>query len=134
MLPARRLRALLLAAGGSDAQITMRIVGRAEARRLNHAYRGRDYATNVLAFDYAATPRAARQAACGDLVLCHAVVVREARAQHKALADHYAHLVVHGALHLRGYDHDRARTAARMERRERSILRRFGVADPYLVR
>jgi probable rRNA maturation factor len=75
----------------------------------------------------------ARRPLLGDVVLCHPVLAREARAQGKSLADHYAHVVVHGVLHLRGYDHARAAQAARMERREAHILRRFGVADPYLV-
>ena len=128
--PARRLRALARAAAGRNARMTLRVIGAAEARALNRAYRGRDYATNVLAFDYGTS----RRAACGDIVLCHPVLAREARAQRKRLADHYAHLVVHGALHLRGYDHGRAGDAARMERREARILGRFGLPDPYLIR
>ena len=127
--PARRLRALARAAAGRDARITLRVVGAAESRSLNRTYRGRDYATNVLAFDYGTS----RRLACGDIVLCHPVLAREARAQRKPLADHYAHLVVHGALHLRGYDHQRAGDAARMERREARVLARFGLPDPYLV-
>jgi len=130
--PARRLRALARAAAGRDARITLRVVGAAEGRALNRRFRGRDAATNVLAFDYAADPR--HLAVRGDIVLCHPLVSREAREQKKPLADHYAHLVVHGALHLRGYDHGRAKDAARMERREIRILRGFGVPDPYLVR
>jgi probable rRNA maturation factor len=128
--PPRRLRALARAAAGRDARITLRVVGAAEARSLNRAYRGRDYATNVLAFDYGTNPRAP----LGDIVLCHPVLAREARAQRKPLAAHYAHLVVHGALHLRGYDHGAARDAARMERRETRVLARFGLPDPYLIR
>ncbi|TAK42095.1 MAG: rRNA maturation RNase YbeY [Betaproteobacteria bacterium] len=132
---ARRLRALARAAAAGGADITLRVVGAAEARRLNRAYRGRDYATNVLSFDYGAPPAARRRRALrGDVVLCHPVLAREARAQGKTLGEHYAHLVVHGVLHLRGFDHRRASEAVRMERREARILRRFGVADPYLVR
>jgi probable rRNA maturation factor len=131
---ARRLRALARAAAAGSAQITLRIVGAAEGRRLNSAFRARDYATNVLAFDYRAPRGGARRAAQGDIVLCHPVLVREARAQRKSLAAHYAHVVVHGVLHLRGYDHRRMRDAARMQRSEARILRRFGLADPYLVR
>ena len=101
--------------------ITLRIVGAAEGRRLNRIYRKKDYATNVLTF------------ATGDVVLCHPVIRREARAQGKSLAAHYAHLVVHGCLHLRGYDHEKKRDAARMEAREVRILRRGGLANPYAV-
>ena len=131
---ARRLQALARAAAAGGAQITLRIVGAAEGRRLNSAFRGRDYATNVLAFDYRAPRGGARRVAQGDIVLCHPVLLREARAQRKLLADHYAHVVVHGVLHLRGYAHRRAAEAARMERSEARILRHFGIADPYLVR
>ena len=106
--------------------VTVRYVGQAEGRRLNRAYRSRDHATNVLSFVYAARPLA------GDIVICAPVVAREARAQGKALAAHHAHLIVHGLLHLRGYDHEKsAREARRMEDRERRILARLGIADPY---
>jgi probable rRNA maturation factor len=101
--------------------ITLRIVGAAEGRRLNRDYRRRNHATNVLTFD------------TGDIVLCHPVIRREARAQGKRLRDHYAHLVVHGCLHLRGYDHESKRDAARMEAREIAILRRGGIENPYTV-
>lgn len=131
---APRLQALARAAAAGGAQITLRIVGAAEGRRLNSAFRGRDYAPDVLAFDYRAPRPGARRAAQGDVVLCHPVLVREAHARRIPLADHYAHVVVHGVLHLRGYDHRRAPEAARMERGETRILRRFGIADPYLVR
>ena len=131
---ARVLRAFARAAAAGSAEVTLRIVGTAEGRRLNRVFRGRDCATNVLAFDYRAPPQAARRPPCGDIVLCHPVLAREARAQCKTLTDHYAHVVVHGMLHLRGYDHARKAQAARMEHREARILRRFGVADPYLVR
>ncbi len=101
--------------------ITLRIVGAREALLLNRRYRGKGRPTNVLTFD------------TGDIVLCHPVIAREARAQGKTLAAHYAHLVVHGVLHLRGYDHERKRDAQRMERREIAILRRLGFADPYAL-
>jgi probable rRNA maturation factor len=101
--------------------ITLRIVGAREGRELNRTFRRKDYATNVLTFD------------TGDIVLCHPVIRREARAQGKSLAAHYAHLVVHGCLHLRGYDHEKKRDAARMEAREIRILRRAGIRDPYAV-
>jgi len=136
----RRLRAWALAAARAGSEVTLRVVGAAESRRLNRTFRGRDYATNVLSFAYeparaARSPRrrARLAAVCGDIVLCHPVIRREARAQGKTLAAHYAHLVVHGMLHLRGMDHARARAAERMERAEIRILRRLGVADPYAV-
>jgi probable rRNA maturation factor len=130
---ARALRAWALAAAPAGSEVTLRVVGAAEARRLNRAYRGRDYATNVLSFDYAPTPRGARTVR-GDIVLCQPVIRREARAQGKALAAHYAHLVVHGVLHLRGMAHARAREAQRMERAEIRVLRALGFADPYAVK
>jgi probable rRNA maturation factor len=104
---------------------TLRIVGADEARRLNRIYRGRAYATNVLSFPYGKNR--------GDVVLCHPVIVREAREQGKKLAAHYAHLVLHGLLHLRGYEHERKREAERMERAEIRLLRRAGFANPYTV-
>lgn len=124
----RRLRAWALAACPARADITLRIVGEREARRLNRSYRGRATATNVLSFGYARTPELR-----GDIVLCHPVVLREARAQCKKVAAHYAHLVIHGVLHLRGYGHARRVAATRMEARERRILRALGFADPYVL-
>ena len=103
------------------APVTLRIVGEAEGRRLNRTYRRKNYATNVLTFE------------TGDVVLCHPVIRREAHAQGKSLSAHYAHLVVHGCLHLRGYDHEKKRDAARMEAREISILKRGGLRNPYTV-
>jgi len=122
---ARRLRAWALAAARAGSEITLRVVGAAEGRTLNRAFRKRDYATNVLSFAYAER--------CGDIVLCHPVIAREARAQGKTLAAHYAHLVVHGVLHLHGLSHVHARDAECMERAEVRILRRLGVPDPYAV-
>jgi probable rRNA maturation factor len=104
--------------------LTVRIVGTREARALNRRYRRRDRATNVLSFAYGAE---------GDIVLCHPVVAREARAQGKSVRAHYAHLVVHGVLHLHGYVHDDKASARRMEAREIRVLRRLGFADPYTV-
>jgi probable rRNA maturation factor len=120
-----RLRAWALAAAPAGAEVTLRVVGAAEARRLNRAFRKRDYATNVLSFAYAR--------GAGDIVLCHPVIAREARAQRKRLAAHYAHLVVHGMLHLRGRDHRSAAEARRMERAEIRILRGLGFGDPYAL-
>ena len=109
----------------SPSAITIRIVGASEGRRLNKAYRKRNYPTNVLAFPYGRGK--------GDLVLCHPVVAREARAQGKHIAAHYAHLVLHGLLHLHGYDHEKKREAERMERAEIRLLRRAGYPNPYTV-
>jgi probable rRNA maturation factor len=103
--------------------LTLRVVGAAESKRLNGQYRKKRYATNVLSFPYGG--------GSGDVVLCHPVIAREARAQRKPLRAHYAHLVVHGVLHLRGHDHLRRRDAARMQRAEIRILRRLGFGDPY---
>jgi probable rRNA maturation factor len=101
--------------------VTLRIVGEAEGRRLNRQFRKKNRATNVLSFH------------TGDIVLCHPVIQREARTQGKRVAAHYAHLVVHGILHLRGYAHEKKRDAARMEAREGRILRRGGIGNPYAV-
>ena len=119
---AATLRAWARGASG----VTLRIVGASEGRRLNLAYRKKNKATNVLSFPYGK--------GAGDVVLCHPVIAREARSQGKSIAAHYAHLVVHGILHLRGYDHEKKRDAERMERREIRILRRLGFADPYTVK
>ena len=105
--------------------VTLRIVGEREGRELNRTFRKIDHATNVLSFAY--------DNRGGDVVLCHPVIRREARAQGKSLAAHYAHLVVHGVLHLRGYEHEKKRDAARMEAREIRLLRRIGIRNPYAV-
>jgi probable rRNA maturation factor len=118
----RWVRAALLA----DAVVTVRFVERIEGRALNAEFRGKDYPTNVLTFVYDdEQPRA------GDIVLCAPVVRKEADAQGKSLAAHYAHLVVHGMLHLQGFDHEHAGDAAVMEARETAILARLGLPDPY---
>jgi probable rRNA maturation factor len=108
-------------------------VGEAESARLNARFRGRDKATNVLSFPHAPLPRAARAGPppLGELVICPHVLEAEARAQEKTRRAHWAHLVVHGTLHLAGYDHVRASDARRMERREIAVLRRLGFANPY---
>ena len=129
-LPSKvELRRWLAAALEHDAAITVRFVGAAEGRALNRAYRDRDYATNVLSFGYGDDGRG--QMLAGDIVLCAPVLRREARAQGKALQAHVAHLAVHGALHLQGYDHQTPRAAARMEALEQRILAKLGLADPY---
>ncbi|NWG30698.1 MAG: rRNA maturation RNase YbeY [Rhodocyclaceae bacterium] len=106
--------------------VTVRFVDTAEGRRLNRAFRGKDYATNVLSFVYEDEP------VIGDLVICLPVVRREAKEQGKPFRAHLAHMVVHGMLHLQGYDHEtNERDALRMEARERAILARFRIPDPY---
>jgi len=128
-IPADRLfRKWLGAALEGDAEIALRIVNGAEARNLNTAFRGKEYATNVLTFVY---HEPGAKALCGDIVLCAPVVAREAREQGKALAAHYAHLTVHGVLHLSGLDHERKKDAAAMEAREIAILEALGFANPY---
>ena len=124
--PPAHVRRWARAALERDATVTLRFVGTREARTLNALFRGKDYATNVLAFVYdAANP------VSGDIVLCAPVLRQEAKAQRKPLADHCAHLVVHGMLHLQGYDHDTTRAARTMEARETAILARLSVPDPY---
>lgn len=120
----RCARAALLA----DAEVTLRLVDEAEGKALNRDYRGKDYATNVLTFAYGADATGKHS---GDIVLCAPVVAREAGAQDKPLTDHYAHLVVHGMLHLQGYDHQTDTEAAAMEAVEGFIMRRLGYPDPY---
>ncbi len=124
----RAFRKWIGAALNNDAEITLRIVNAAEARNLNTAFRGKEYATNVLTFVYH-EPKA--KALCGDIILCAQVVAREAREQGKTLAAHYAHLTVHGILHLAGMDHERKKEAEVMEAREIKILRALGFPDPY---
>ena len=114
------------------ADLAIRLVDNKEGRALNRHYRGKDYATNVLSFP-AELPEGVKLPLLGDLVLCAPVIVREAREQKKPLADHYAHLTVHGALHLLGWDHEDEREAECMEQLEREILATLGISDPYLV-
>jgi probable rRNA maturation factor len=120
------------AAGG---ELGVRVVGSAESRRLNARYRGKDKPTNVLSFPPAPLPvrTSGESRPLGDLVICAQVVRSEAREQRKPLEAHWAHLVVHGALHLIGYDHEREPEAKRMERREIAVLRRLGFANPYRI-
>jgi probable rRNA maturation factor len=126
-IPSRRkLRSWAVAALGCDARVTLRIVGGHEGRALNRRYRGRDHATNVLSFVYDAPPKLA-----GDIAICAPVVEREARAGAIPLEAHYAHLLVHGMLHLQGHDHLADSQARVMEACETAILKRLGFADPY---
>ncbi|MDE2146054.1 MAG: rRNA maturation RNase YbeY [Burkholderiales bacterium] len=126
LLPRHRVARWVRAALAAPAQMTVRLVDADEGRALNRDWRGRDYATNVLTFDYEHAPQVV-----ADLVLCAPVVEAEARAQGLALADHYAHLLVHGTLHAQGYDHEAEAEAQAMEARESAILRGLGLADPY---
>jgi probable rRNA maturation factor len=126
-VPSReKFRRWVRAALDADAVITLRIVGEAEGKELNATYRHQRHATNVLTFDYGTTASPA-----GDLVLCAPVVAREAAAQGKSLEAHYAHLTVHGMLHLQGHDHQHDVEANGMERLETAILRQLGFPDPY---
>ena len=115
-------------------EIGVSVVGPAESRRLNAQFRGKDKPTNVLSFPVADLPQAAaidEPRPLGDLVICPQVLRTEARVQKKTLRAHWAHLVVHGSLHLIGYDHIQDADADRMERREIAVLRRLGFANPY---
>ena len=112
------------------ADIAIRVVDEREGRHLNHHYRGKDYATNVLSFP-AELPEGVTLPLLGDLVICAPVVAREAAAQGKTLNAHYAHLTVHGVLHLLGLDHEDEREAEAMEAIERAVLAELGHADPY---
>lgn len=127
-LPARaQVRRWTRAAQERPLAATVRFVDAKEGRRLNRDFRGKDYATNVLSFVYSDG-----SVASGDLVVCLPVVLREAAEQGKPPKDHLAHMIVHGMLHLQGYDHETGkRDAIRMEAREREILARFGIPDPY---
>ncbi|HET7932299.1 MAG TPA: rRNA maturation RNase YbeY [Rhodanobacteraceae bacterium] len=113
------------------AELSIRIVGAREGRALNRQYRGKDYATNVLSFPVE-LPRGIVSPLLGDLVIAAPVVAREAREQGKTPRDHYAHLTVHGTLHLLGYDHQNDADAERMEALETRILASLGIADPYM--
>ena len=130
----RRWVAAALAGRIREADLAIRIVDEKEGRSLNHHYRGKDYATNVLSFPAElpeGLPKGVKLPLLGDLVLCSPVIAREAREQGKPLRAHYAHLTVHGALHLLGWDHDDDKEAEAMEQLERDILAELGLPDPY---
>ncbi len=137
--PARLLIEWARVAGGrraARAELAIRIVTPAESQRLNREYRGKNRPTNVLSFPAGETAPAAPDGATplGDLAICARIVAREAHEQKKSLAAHWAHMVVHGVLHLVGYDHEVAADAGRMERRETVLLKRLGFPNPYRVR
>jgi probable rRNA maturation factor len=129
----RWVAAALAAAGRPKGEVGIRLVDAREGRALNRQYRARDYATNVLSFP-AQLPAGVPVPWLGDLVLCAPVVAREAEEQGKRLRDHYAHLTVHGVLHLAGYDHERPADADAMEAMETQVLESLGIADPYRPR
>ena len=130
--PARaQFRRWVKAALLQDAEIALRIVDEEEGRVLNRDYRGKDYATNVLTFVYNGEFSGTKMPLTGDIVLCAPVVAREALQQEKTVEAHYAHLTVHGVLHLQGYDHENEVEARQMEALEIEIITKLGYADPY---
>ena len=126
LLPRHKVQRFIRAALELPGEIAVRIVDAEEGRALNREYRGKDYATNVLTFDYSHEPVVG-----ADLVICAEVVEKEAAEMGIPLLDHYAHMLVHGTLHAQGYDHEEDDEAACMEARETEILAGLGVADPY---
>ncbi len=126
LLPRHKVARWVRAALASPGEITVRIVGEEEGRMLNREYREKDYATNVLTFDYQHQPMV-----MADLILCAPVVAQEAKDQRIDIAAHYAHLLVHGTLHAQGYDHEVEAEAVVMEARESELMQALGFADPY---
>jgi probable rRNA maturation factor len=128
-LPTRsQIKKWVKAALRVDTEVTIRIVDVEEGRMLNSSYRGKDYATNVLTFPLTEIPHL-----MGDIIICAPVVASEAHAQNKSIEAHYAHLTVHGVLHLHGYDHITEPQAALMESLEVTILQKLGYANPYRI-
>ena len=125
-LPRHKVVRWIRAALDAPGEITVRIVGAEEGQALNRDYRQRDYATNVLTFDYSHEP-----VVVADLVLCAPVVQREAKQQRRTVEAHYAHLLVHGTLHAQGHDHEDEAEAKVMEARESTLMQSLGFADPY---
>lgn len=125
-LPRHKVVRWIRAALEAPAEITVRIVGAEEGQVLNREYRQKDYATNVLTFDYAHEP-----VVMADLIICAPVVAKEAKAEKKTLEAHYAHLLVHGTLHAQGYDHEVDDEAEVMEARESEVMLALGFKDPY---
>ena len=125
-LPRHRVARWIRVALERSGEMTVRIIDADEGRALNREYRAKDYATNVLTFDYGREP-----VVIADLVLCAPVIAREAAELGLALPAHYAHMLVHGTLHAQGYDHERVRDARVMEARETALMRTLGFNDPY---
>ena len=126
-MPRHKVKRWIRHALSTPAEITVRIVNADEGQRLNREFRGKDYATNVLTFDYAQDPLV-----MADLVLCAPVVAQEAKAQGKTLQQHYAHLIVHGTLHAQGWDHESSLADAQeMEAYEISVMKELGFRNPY---
>jgi probable rRNA maturation factor len=125
-LPRHKVARWIKAALETDGEITVRLVDAEEGQALNRDYRHKDYATNVLTFDYAHEP-----VVMADLIICAPVIEQEALDQHKPLQAHYAHMLVHGTLHAQGWDHEDPEEADAMEAREREILAALGFDDPY---
>jgi probable rRNA maturation factor len=141
-MPSRaQVRRWARAATERDVQVTVRFVAPDEARTLNRDFRGKDYATNVLTFVYASayenglkkgeTAPQVLGVLEGDIAICPSIIAKEAKEQKKTLHAHFAHMVIHGLLHLQGHDHELKKDAAAMEAREIEILRRFKIANPY---
>ena len=127
VLPRHKVTRWIRHALATDAEITVRIVGAEEGQQLNRDFRKKDYATNVLTFDYTQEP-----VVTADLVLCALVIEREAQEQNKSLEEHYAHMLVHGALHAQGWDHETSTADAdEMEAYETDIMKELGFSDPY---
>ncbi|HET8694380.1 MAG TPA: rRNA maturation RNase YbeY [Aquabacterium sp.] len=126
VLPRHKVIRWIKAALETDAEIAVRLVDAEEGQALNRDFRQKDYATNVLTFDYAQEP-----VVMADLVICSPVIEKEAQEQNKPLEAHYAHMLVHGTLHAQGWDHIEEDEAQAMEAREREILTALGFADPY---
>ena len=126
------VRAALQGRRSKRRQVNIQLFDPKQAREINKTFTGKDYATNVLSFPYEPL-RGEKSAVLGDIVICPAVVATEAQEQGKRLRDHYAHLTVHGVLHLLGFDHQNEADATRMEDQERLVLATFGIADPYEI-
>lgn len=128
ILSSRNIRKWILAGIQQSATITIRLVGSAEGRKLNREFRGKDYPTNILTFNY---PSEANTI-FSDLVICMPVLVKEAREQNKTIENHFIHLLIHGLLHAQGFDHEEKIEAEAMEALEINILSKFGIENPYL--
>jgi probable rRNA maturation factor len=132
-----QVRRWVVAAAERDVQITIRFVAPDEARTMNRDFRKKDYATNVLTFFYGVEQKKATFAPQvlgaleGDIAICPSVIFKEAKEQKKAIHAHFAHMVIHGVLHLQGYDHETKKDVAVMESREIELLRRFNITNPY---